>query len=168
MSGGKVLEPGIDNPFLHDRKKTFQPQDLWEWLLKISIILFVIDIAIRRIQLDQDQMARATAAVRRYVFFWQGVPRPAQADESLAALLNRRDQVRSQRPAQPMTAPVDLFTPEKIPVAPLQQTEPGQTFSPALETVEEKPATPSKPTESTTSRLLDAKRRARERSDGKS
>ena len=168
ISGGKVLTPDIDNPFLHDRKKTFQPQDLWEWLLKLSIILFVFDIAIRRIQLDHDQLARASATVRRYVFFWKGVPRPAQADESLAALLNRRDQVRSQRPAQVMTPPPDLFTPEKAPVEPVTRSEQAQpTFSPAAEPIEEKPAAPAKPVESTTSRLLDAKRRARERSENK-
>ena len=34
--GGKLLDPLslADNPFLHERVKTFQPRDLWEWLLK--------------------------------------------------------------------------------------------------------------------------------------
>jgi len=166
-SGGKVLDPLIENPFLHDRKKTFQPQDLWEWLLKISIILFVLDIAIRRIQLDQDQWARVTTAIRRYVFFWKGTPRPAQADESLTALLSRRDRVRSQRPTT-TTAAADLFTPQKAPEPTYTQSVSATetpTFS-APQEPEEKPA-PTKPAESTTSRLLDAKRRARERSEGK-
>jgi uncharacterized membrane protein len=170
-SGGKVLDPLIENPFTHDRKKTFQPQDLWEWLLKISIILFVIDIGIRRIQLDHDQWLRATATLRRYIFFWQGVPKPAQADESLAALLNRRDHVRAQRPT-PITTPVpDLFTPENPPEVGRAFESAGagtpvSTHSPDPAPAPEKPA-PAKPAESTTSRLLDAKRRARERSEGK-
>ena len=31
---GKILNPDnpADNPFLHDRKKTFQPRDLWEFM----------------------------------------------------------------------------------------------------------------------------------------
>ena len=35
--GGKLLDPMIPtvNPFLHDRQKTFQPRDLWEWLLQV-------------------------------------------------------------------------------------------------------------------------------------
>ncbi|MGZ5529241.1 MAG: VWA domain-containing protein, partial [Limisphaerales bacterium] len=167
-SGGKVLDPLIDNPFLHDRKKTFQPQDLWEWLLKISIILFVVDIAVRRIQLDQEQWQRLTVAIRRYVFFWKGAPRPAQADESLAALLNRRDHVRSQRPSTIATPAPDLFAPQKAPEPIQTATAEGSAphpFSPPQEP-EQSPA-PQKSAESTTSRLLDAKRRARERNEGK-
>ncbi len=167
-SGGKVLDPLLDNPFLHDRKKTFQPQDLWEWLLKFSIILFVVDIAIRRIQLDQEQWQRVTVAIRRYVFFWKGAPRPAQADESLAALLNRRDHVRSQRPTTIATPAPDLFTPQNTPepiqTAPVEEPAPETLSVPNQP--EQSPA-PQKPAESTTSRLLDAKRRARERNEGK-
>ena len=39
LGGGKVLDPSTDNPFLHDRQKTFQPLDLRDWLLKFAILL---------------------------------------------------------------------------------------------------------------------------------
>ena len=36
--GGRVLDPTQpdNNPFTHDRTKTYQPRDLWEWLLKLA------------------------------------------------------------------------------------------------------------------------------------
>ena len=98
---------------MHDRKKTFQPLDLRDWLLKFAILLFPLDVAVRRIQLDRDEWSRAVTTLRRRLFFWKGIPRTKDADESLAALLSRREQVRSQRPT-PVAAPgPDLFRPEK-------------------------------------------------------
>ena len=167
---GKFLDPlnVSDNPFLHDRKKTYQPRDLWEWLLKLAIILFVIDVAIRRIQIDRDEWARAFSKIK---VLWRGKPRPATADEGLAALLARRDKVRADRDSthpdiQPSTHPSearpDLFRPT-TPVSPgAPPTLPSErpAFTPAPE--EAKPA--DAPT-TTTSRLLEAKRRAQKRKE---
>src|SRR5882724_1209886 len=120
--GGRVLDPEspADNTFLHDRQKTFQPRDLWEWLLKFAVLLFPLDVAARRIQLDRDEMQRAWRRLRGWIFFWQGVPREPEAEESLAALLARREQVRSTQtaPAQPSA---ELFRPQKqvaVPASP--------------------------------------------------
>src|SRR5439155_3867925 len=101
---GKVLDASaprdrLNNPFLHDRHRAYQPRDWWEWLLKLAVILFVIDVATRRIQIERDQWQRALLRAKQTVLFWKGVPRPAQADESLAALLARRDQVRTTQTA---------------------------------------------------------------------
>jgi Ca-activated chloride channel family protein len=166
--GGRVLHPDdpADNTFLHGREKTFQPRDLWEWLLKLAVLLFPLDVAVRRIQLDRDEMRRAWRRVRGWIFFWQGVPREPEADESLAALLARRGQVRSRQtaPAQPQE---QLFRPQKQPTLPLPSEsgvpggQPGLEIKPPPETEPmEKP-----PPTSTTSRLLDAKRRAQRRKE---
>ncbi len=162
LGGGKVLDPRTDNPFTHDRQKTFQPLDLRDWLLKFAILLFPFDVAVRRIQLDQAEWLRATNKLRRWIFFWKGTPRTKEADESLSALLARRGQVRSQRTA-PAPNPA-LFEPEKPvqtqtpspPTAPV----PGSTPTPVPG---EKP--PGQGQVSTTGRLLDAKRRAKKRTD---
>jgi hypothetical protein len=167
--GGKILDPDIENPFLHDRQKTFQPQDLWEWLLKLAIILFPLDVGVRRIHLDREEWLRATATLRRWLFPWAGRPRPVEADESLAALLARRDEVRSQRPTPVVAPSPDLFRPKQPVVLPARKTRAE---------FEEKPATPetgaaapasdeikaAQPA-STASRLLEAKRRARKNLD---
>jgi uncharacterized membrane protein len=165
--GGKLLDPRqlADNPFLHDRQKTFQPRDLWEWLLKLAIVLFVVDVGVRRIQLDHDEWLRATATLHKWVFFWKGAPRPATAEESLAALLAKRGQVRAERTGAGTEARPDLFQPQQ-PAAPVVFPTAAAHGSSSATLDEPEPET--KPTleeapGSTTSRLLEAKRRAQKR-----
>jgi uncharacterized membrane protein len=165
LGGGKILDPVADNPFLHDRKKTFQPLDLRDWLLKFAILLFPFDVAVRRIQIDVVEWQRLTRTLRRWIFFWKGVPRTKQADESLSALLARRDQVRSQR-AAPVAAPSpELFEPAKP--GPMSPPASGETASgtASAPTTSGEPPPPGKEQTSVTSRLLDAKRRAQKRGD---
>jgi uncharacterized membrane protein len=165
---GRLLDPGVSgiNPFEHDRRKTFQPRDLWETLLRLAVILFTIDVGVRRIQLDREEWQRATRALRRRIFFWRGVPRAPEAEESLAALLTRRDQVRSRQTMPALQPNPDLFQPEKMVTEPL----PGEAPEGATAGVSSPPpaAGPKKAEEeavpsSTTSRLLEAKRRAQKR-----
>jgi uncharacterized membrane protein len=161
---GKILDPVAlaQNPFSHNRLKTFQPRDLWEWLLKFAIILFTVDVGVRRIQFDREEWQRALKVVRQMVFFWEGVPRTPEAEESLAALLARREQVRSQQTAPPVEPKPDLFQP----TGPITTALPGSELAPAAvqqaTAVEEPPKADAEPA-STASRLLEAKRRAQKR-----
>ncbi|HEX5222271.1 MAG TPA: VWA domain-containing protein [Verrucomicrobiae bacterium] len=172
VSGGRLLDPsrpGTDNPFTHDRIKTRRPLDLWEWLLKLAVILFVFDVGVRRIDLDRDEWAKVTSTLRKYLLFWKGSPRLVETEESLATLLARRDQVRGGRTAAGTAeARPDLFKPEQQP-APNVIFGPSEdsTASAAPITLPEptKPAAEDKPG-GTTSRLLEAKRRAQKRRDG--
>ena len=171
-SGGKLMNPQgpAINPFLHDRKKTFQPRDLWESLLKFAIILFVADVGVRRILIGREEWAKLGQFLRRYLLFWQGVPRTPEAEESLAALLARRDQVRSQQTTPTLEPRADLFQPVK-PVTDLP-SEPEEVAAAAEEARSAKPpkAPPSDAPPSstaTTSRLLEAKRRAQQRQERK-
>jgi len=116
---------------------------------------------VRRIQLDQEEWAKATATLRKWVFFWHPKPVPHH-EESLATLLARRDQVRSGRTAAGAEARPELFHPQQSP-APAdyatgesRPTPPAAPPTPAPQTTEEQPAT-------TTSRLLEAKKRAQKR-----
>jgi uncharacterized membrane protein len=165
LGGGKVLPLDLtDSPFLHDRKRTFQPWDLWEWLLKAAIILFVLDVGIRRIQIDRQEWAKMMAIVRRTVLFWRGEPRPAQAEESLVALLARRDQVRAQHPSRPAAEPSpELFQPRQPSSSPIFEPAPADTALSATPETPPPSAEKPEPPASTTSRLLEAKRRARKK-----
>jgi len=164
--GGLTINPLLrtDNPFVHDRLLTFQPIDLWESLLKLAIILFTLDVGLRRIQVGPEELQKMLAVVRRKLFFWQARQiRPQEADESLAALLNRRDQVRSTQ--KPVTASVDpaLFKP-KEPVRHVQTSAKVTPVEPPIDGQPDEPAADGKKSAeetSTTSRLLDAKKRAR-------
>src|SRR4029434_6967405 len=73
--------------------------------------LFIVDVGVRRIQIDRDEMLRAMRFVQRKVFFWQGIPRAPESEESLAALLARRDVVRSTQTAAPPEPSADLSRP---------------------------------------------------------
>ena len=148
---------------MHDRTKTFRPQDLWEWLLKFAVLLFTVDVGVRRIQFDRVELLRAAQALRRWILFWHGVPRPPEAEESLAALLARRGQVRAQQtgPGQPRP---ELFQPQQPGESVALPT--GAERTPESRT-EAAPVPETKPAEaqpaSTASRLLEAKRRAQRR-----
>jgi hypothetical protein len=159
VGGGKLLSRDFaaDNPFERDRKKTFQPVDLWEWLLKFAVILFPIDVGVRRIQLDWEEWLKATSNLRRLLFFWRHRERQTGTDESLASLLSRRDEARQSFQRDKSSAPDPrLFQPE----------QPAAEFSAKPSVVAEaKPEEPSQTDggDSTTSRLLAAKRKARRR-----
>jgi uncharacterized membrane protein len=161
--GGKVLNPATpaDNPFLHGRKKTYQPNDVWEWLLKFAICLFTLDVGIRRVHIDREEWLKATATLRRMIFFWRGKPRPVEADESLAALLARRDQVRTTQTARPTEPAPDLFRPQR------QATVPEPTRGGTAKPAKEEPSEAKETAVTTTSRLLAAKRKAQEQESRK-
>ncbi len=164
-SGGKLF-PTLEqaaNPFRHDRLETYQPRDLWEWLLQLAILLFPLDVALRRVQLDRTELVRARRWVMNRVLFWRQPVAEGPRDEALGALLSRRDSVRAQRPQEvarvkpvrsaaesprrrPLSKPTTTARPVK-PVAVKEEAEP--------------PETPPAEEESTASRLLAAKKRVR-------
>ncbi len=162
IGGGRILDlknPAL-NPFDFGRKKTFQPRDLWEWLLRISILLFPLDVGIRRIQVDRAEWQKLFALVRSKLLFWRGKPRPVEADESLEALLARREQVRARTTAAPAEVNPALFQPVNAP-----KIEEPVSVPPQPATAAAPPPDKSKkaPPAETTSRLLEAKRRAQRR-----
>jgi uncharacterized membrane protein len=160
--GGKVLEPGVPalNPFSHDRRKTFQPRDLWESLIRLAIVLFTLDVGVRRIQIDREEWA----LLQRRLFFWQRSPQKASTEESLTMLLARRDQVRSTKTAASDLKP-ELFQPQKSIEIAVPEVPTASSLEQPVAPGSSKAAPPAteEPGSSTTSRLLEAKRRAQKR-----
>jgi uncharacterized membrane protein len=162
--GGKVLDlkNPADNPFLLGREKTFQPRDLWEWCMMFAVILFVFDVGFRRIQIEREDALKMLAAVRGAVLFWRPQPKATKSDESLSALLQRRDAVRAET-TKPAEERPELFQPTAPVNLPLPGNEPKpEAPKPAAE------ATPSagepKPgQQSGMASLLEAKRRAQKK-----
>jgi len=119
---------------------------------------------VRRIQIDRDEMFRAMRFVQRKVFFWQGIPRAPESEESLAALLARRDVVCSTQTAPTTEPSADLFRPTKPVTEPLPGMAPSE--APSAQTPAQPAPAAKEPAEAgptTTSRLLEAKRRAQKR-----
>lgn len=111
-------------------------------------------------------MLRAMRAIQRRVLFWQGIPRAPESEESLAALLARREAVRSTQTAPAAAEPKpDLFRPAKPVTEPLPGMESSE--APPIQTpsapASSQPPKESEPGATTTSRLLEAKRRAQKR-----
>jgi uncharacterized membrane protein len=162
--GGKLLDlrnPG-DNPFLHDRKRTYQPKDLWEALLQFAVILFVVDVGFRRIQIEREDMQKAMATMKGTVMFWRPKLKVTKSDESLSSLLARRDAVRAET-TKPVEEKPELFQPAQPVTTPLPGTEPRPQLTKSSVPTEPA-AAENKPEEgSTASRLLEAKRRAQRR-----
>jgi hypothetical protein len=159
VGGGKLLDirNPADNPFLHDRAKTFQPKNLWEWLLRTAVILFVLDVGFRRIQIEREDWLKFVAAVKGTMLFWRPKPKLAKSDESLSALLARRDAVRAET-TKPVEERPELFQPTQPVAMPLPGTEPKP--EPAKPSVETPAAEGEKKPESGMASLLEAKRRA--------
>lgn len=129
LGGGRVLNPATDNPFLLKREKTFRPIDLWEDMLGWMVLLFVFDVGVRRLDIDREEWAKGFARLRRKLGLG-GDPKPVQSDESLAALLAKRDAVRGSREAaaQPVEAPAELFQPRNAPAVAIEK-DPGSEAS---------------------------------------
>ena len=161
--GGRMLDlrNPADNPFLHDRAKTFQPKDLWEWLLRFAVILFVLDVGFRRIQIEREDWLKFVAVVKGTLFFWQPKLKVMKSDESLSALLQRRDAVRAEttkpvedrpelfQPTQPINLPLPGVEPKPVPAKPASEAAPAEGEK--------------KPEGSGMASLLEAKRRAQKK-----
>ncbi len=166
IGGGKLLNSAnLDsNPFQHDRIKTFQPVDFWDWLLKIAILLFPLDVAVRRLQIDRAEWEKATKTFRRWLLFWRRTPAPVEQDESLSALLARRTQVRASMPSAPVEPRADLLSAQSPVSSEITSQVDVKKQPPSLEqkvvvtTKKEEDKAP--PPGSTASRLLEAKKRA--------
>jgi uncharacterized membrane protein len=169
LGGGKLLDPVTDNPFRLNRLKTFQPRDLWDLLLKVLVCLFLVDVGIRRVDIDREEWAKWFNQFKRSLGF--GDARKAvESEESMSALLARKNEVRAQQSARqesvvvlPPRPSADLFKPRQAPVSPASGDVGdgggrGDGASSA-ETPEAKPAAP----DSATNRLLEAKRRAQKK-----
>jgi hypothetical protein len=137
-------------------------------LLRFAILLFPLDVGIRRVQLDRAEWLKATENLRRWLFFWKGKPRPVEADESLGALLARKEQVRQKTNVPVVEVNPELFRPSN-PVesgTPFVSSGGGTSSRPAA--VQEAPVEqePERKPADMASRLLEAKKRAQRKQGG--
>ncbi len=156
MTGGKVM-PKPQEVFKPDAKKARIPTDLWWIFTLIGILLFPLDVAIRRLAIDFSEMSelimKGVQAVR------SNAARPAHLGaekevESVGRLLGAKKSRQKD---------------EGLP----EWAKPEPVTQPAQEKPEKKPETPTSkedtpksnpmPPADTTSRLLEAKRRARDK-----
>ena len=88
IAGGEVIGPDAD-VFRRDFEAAASYTDVWQWLLGAGIILFLADVAIRRVIVD---WAKAGAAVKGAFSWLPGLaawkPSPARGPAYTARLLS--------------------------------------------------------------------------------
>ena len=167
-TGGEALEEGAQ-AWEHDLGTTTAATDLMPWLLLLALLLWPLDVAVRRVSVARGDLVLARAWTAARWRQWRGpARRPQQVGEMLAAarraggaqsraaLLKAEDEPDKNSPAPPSRA------------KPTQSATPSQTPTSAPAAAEAvPPTTPTEPAPSapadTLARLREAKQRARDR-----
>ena len=167
-TGGSVVETPLD-PWRHDLTTTSRFTDLWPLLLVLALLLWPLDIALRRVSVGRREFAAAGAWVRGIGGRRRRVAARTATGEGLLAARERATSAGT-RAAIRAEAP----TPAALPMTTPGPTPPAGTASDQIPTVPTDPAGPpaavssaaDRPTTEpvdTMARLRDAKRRARDR-----
>ena len=149
---GQELTPAATKEEIYGRREPkSSSQPIFDWLLYGLAILIPIDVGLRRVQLDW-----------KVIKGWLGIGRRQETTATMGALLKRKESVGSQ-----LKTRSERHTGAGKPVVPPSYPLPGQsgmrTTAPKPPSTPSKPGAPTPPSESTTSRLLDMKRK---RQDG--
>ena len=84
-TGGREIELATE-PWLHDLKTTSSFTELWPWLLVLALLLWPLDIALRRVSLGRRELADARGWVgRRWRSRGAAAPRTVASEGMLAA-----------------------------------------------------------------------------------
>ncbi|MEZ4640068.1 MAG: hypothetical protein R2856_34780 [Caldilineaceae bacterium] len=141
--GGELTDPAAafaaDLPFVGD------VQEIWDWLLLFVVILFPVDIALRRVMLEAGLVQRLAA---RLGLSRAQRPTADASDPVLGTLFRARERARQQQ-SRRTTADVSA--------------QPGVEEKPAATSPEEAP--PESASTDSLARLREAKRRARGRNE---
>lgn len=190
VTEGRVLSPEGEESrkavFAHNMPDTVSRRPVWDTLLKLAIIAFLLDIAVRRIAIDP---LKWLATASNYVASLARVGRGRKSEETLKDLRGVRERIREQRTGsggdvaerkRPIAAPPlegpTLNTSAKFDAG--AAAKPANDLSEAMGGAGAKDAPPPPtaalkkpgeegPQESMTARLLKAKKRAREEGDEK-
>ncbi len=190
-TGGGVVVTPLD-PWRHDLVSTSRSTDLWPLLLLLALILWPIDIALRRVSVGRREFAAARAwvraipkrrrrvAVRTAAGEGLFAARERATSSSVRAALGRQDAPApapavggatpatvapgpAAPPIAPAEAPVRAPAPAKTPAPATPQAPAPAAPAPAAAAKPAPAPEPAPAPADTMARLRDAKRRARER-----
>ncbi|MEO5703799.1 MAG: hypothetical protein ABIZ52_07070, partial [Candidatus Limnocylindrales bacterium] len=166
-TGGREITLPTD-PWIHDLRLTSSFTELWPWLLILALLLWPLDVALRRVSLGRRELVDARVWVgRRWRARGSAAPRTAASEGLLAA----RERAAGggaraallRRPDEPMAGPATAGPA----TAPLASVPPIRTAAPSSDPTPA-PPTSARPVEQTKieemdtlARLREAKRRAR-------
>jgi Ca-activated chloride channel family protein len=172
--GAEVIAP--TDPWIHDLRTTSRSTDLWPLLLVLALLLWPLDIALRRVSIGRRDFAAAGAWVRDLPRRRRATAARTATGESLLAARSRATSVEARaairkavEPEPAVGAPSTRLAPgrarpaDQSPALPAPQPAPPASVEPAQAPAQAAPAQAAAESTDTLSRLRDAKRRARER-----
>jgi Mg-chelatase subunit ChlD len=140
-TGGK-FGPEIGEVIAHGEAKVWQLRDLWRSLVLASIPLFFLDVALRRITISKEQLSE----LRNRLRLSKGGKMPDTKPNTLLSLKLRKEEMRRGKTQDSRRKTQDSDAAIKVPASPRPRV----------------PASPPPSDEPYTSRLLQAKKRAKE------
>lgn len=155
-------DPPAGEVFRKDFRSSRAYLDLWRLLALISILLLPLDIAVRRVSMSPEQVVDLYVKLREALRGAVAARRAARArvavrDDQMETLLKVKKPKRgSAQPAEPKSSDGEGYSPRPTPPAP--------STPPAAPKPGSKPAEP-KPEGELTSRLLEARRKAKRKGD---
>ena len=168
-TGGSEIETPVD-PWIHDLRATSRSTDLWPFLLILALLLWPLDIALRRVMVGRRELAAAGGWVRALPRRRSRTAARTATSESMLAARTRatssetRAALRRAPDATPAASTAAATSTKAAPAASMPAA-PGPTAAPT--TAAPAPNTAAEVTApvsaDTLARLRDAKRRARER-----
>ena len=160
-TGGTVIETPLD-PWRHDLTTTSRFTDLWPLLLVLALLLWPLDIALRRVSVGRREFAAAGAWVRGIGGRRGRVAARTATGEGLLAARERATSTGARAAMREAVSPAPSTT-----VTPAATVTPPASEAPVAVPVPAAPPPPPATTDGevvdTMARLREAKRRARER-----
>jgi hypothetical protein len=168
--GGEIVTP--QDPWIHDLKTTARSTDLWPLLLLLALLLWPLDIALRRVSIGRREFASAGVWLRDLPGRRRATADRTATGEGLLAARGRAasSQTRAALLRPTDTAPVQAAPRPAATVPPAPPTPAAQASSAQAVSATDAPAPPPPahpaippaPAGDTLTRLRDAKRRARD------
>lgn len=162
------FQPAAADVFASNFRRSKAYSDLWRLFAVLAIALLPLDVAVRRLSMSPQQVAELYAAARGRVrgrIGKRSESKPAERVETVGALLNVKKKRADEKNAEDVPTPVVIRTSQPTPKA---DTPPA----PGVRRTHKAEPQPTKPEDqpqdasgTTTSRLLEAKRRARKGQD---
>lgn len=173
-TGGREVVAAAD-PWKHDLGTTTAATDMVPWLLLLALLLWPVDVAVRRVSVSRGDLALARAWTGDRWRAWRGPARRTQQVGDMLAAKGRAGGAAARsallRPNEP--------APDKAPTeeAPTTETKPAAKPKRAAKPAKAEPAeakqaapppappteTPARSSTDTIARLREAKQRARDR-----
>ncbi len=149
---GGVMGPDAEKAFVKRRSGARRSHDIWALLAALAVLLFPLDVALRRLMIEREHVQLFSAALARLAW-WRRIPVPAPAGAPLGRLLQRKkdtaeafEEERAQVAVPDLSPTASARQPAVSRPTARQQPRPAQTATDPADRMK---------------RLLEAKRRAR-------